>query len=332
MIEIKDKAEWNSILKQIEDYDFYHTYDYHNISKNEDETPVLLTYKKEKAIIVLPLLLRQIPNTEYYDLTSVYGYAGPLSNVDTETYNFDDFKAAFNTYLEAKNIVSVFSRLHPYIQQDKILENLGDTVSLGDVVNIDVSLPIEQSRMAYGKSNKNQINKLRKQCEVVKAETEEEILEFVDIYYENMKRLDAKESYFFSKEYFLNFMNITDFDTDILLVKHLESNEFVAGSMFVKTKNIVQYHLSGTRTEHLRLKPSKLFLDEMRLQATEQGYKVFNLGGGLGSEHDSLFEFKASFSKDFRTFKVWKYIVNQMVYDQLSQSKNETGFFPKYRS
>ncbi|WP_282030975.1 peptidoglycan bridge formation glycyltransferase FemA/FemB family protein [Winogradskyella eximia] len=332
MIEIKDKAEWNSILKQIEDYDFYHTYDYHNISKNEDETPVLLTYKKEKGIIVLPLLLRQIPNTEYYDLTSVYGYAGPLSNVDTETYNFDDFKAAFNTYLEAKNIVSVFSRLHPYIQQDKILENLGDTVSLGDVVNIDVSLPIEQSRMAYGKSNKNQINKLRKQCEVVKAETEEEILEFVDIYYENMKRLDAKESYFFSKEYFLNFMNITDFDTDILLVKHLESNEFVAGSMFVKTKNIVQYHLSGTRTEHLRLKPSKLFLDEMRLQATEQGYKVFNLGGGLGSEHDSLFEFKASFSKDFRTFKVWKYIVNQMVYDQLSQSKNETDFFPKYRS
>ena len=186
--------------------------------------------------------------------------------------------------------------------------------------------------MAYGKSNKNQINKLRKQCEVVKAETEEEILEFVDIYYENMKRLDAKESYFFSKEYFLNFMNITDFDTDILLVKHLESNEFVAGSMFVKTKNIVQYHLSGTRTEHLRLKPSKLFLDEMRLQATEQGYKVFNLGGGLGSEHDSLFEFKASFSKDFRTFKVWKHIVNQMVYDQLSQFKNETDFFPKYRS
>ncbi|WP_405571314.1 peptidoglycan bridge formation glycyltransferase FemA/FemB family protein [Winogradskyella sp. Asnod2-B02-A] len=332
MKEITDKKEWNAILEQIENYDFYHTYDYHNISKNEDETPILLTYTKADEIIALPMLLRSIPNTEYFDLTSVYGYAGPLSNFDTETYNFDDFKAAFNTYLEAKSIVSVFSRLHPYIQQDKILENLGDTISLGDVVNIDVSLPIEQSRMAYGKSNKNQINKLRKQCEVIKVETKEEILEFVDIYYENMKRLDAKESYFFSKEYFLNFMEISDFDTDILLVRHLESNEFVAGSMFVKTKNIVQYHLSGTRTEHLRLKPSKLFLDEMRLRATEQGYKVFNLGGGLGSEHDSLFEFKASFSKDFRTFKVWKYIVNQNVYDTLSQSKDETGFFPKYRS
>ncbi|MBU2921211.1 peptidoglycan bridge formation glycyltransferase FemA/FemB family protein [Winogradskyella psychrotolerans] len=332
MKEITNKKEWNAILEQIENYDFYHTYDYHNISKNEDETPILLTYTKDKATIALPILLRKIPNTIYSDLTSVYGYAGPLCNVDVNMYDFNDFKTTFNAYLDSNNIVSVFSRLHPYIQQDRILENLGDTVSLGDVVNIDVSLPIEQSRMAYGKSNKNQINKLRKQCEVVKAETKEEILEFVDIYYENMKRLNAKKNYFFSKEYFLNFMEISDFDTDILLVRHLESNTFVAGSMFVKTKQIVQYHLSGTRTEHLRLKPSKLFLDEMRLQATEQGFKVFNLGGGLGSEHDSLFEFKASFSKDFKTFKVWKYIVNQDIYDELSQQKDETDFFPKYRS
>lgn len=332
MQEITEHKEWNAILKQIENYDFYHTYDYHNISKNDIETPVLLTYLEGETIIALPILLRPIADTAYFDLTSVYGYAGPICNADAQTFDFSNFQAAFNNYLEAKQIVSVFSRLHPYIKQDRILENIGNTVSLGEVVNIDVSLPVEQSRMAYGKSNKNQINKLRKQCEVVKAKTKEEILEFVDIYYENMKRLDANESYFFSKEYFLNFMEISDFDTDILLVKHLETNTFVAGSMFVKTKNIVQYHLSGTRTEHLRLKPSKLFLDEMRLQATKQGYKIFNLGGGLGSEHDSLFEFKSSFSKDFRTFKVWKHIANQSVYDELSKDKDETEFFPKYRS
>ncbi|NRD20157.1 peptidoglycan bridge formation glycyltransferase FemA/FemB family protein [Winogradskyella eckloniae] len=332
MREITEKNEWNSILEHIENYDFYHTYEYHNISKIEGETPVLLTYTNGDLIVALPMLLRSIANSSYYDLTSVYGYAGPICNADVNSVDFKEFKTAFNTYLERKNIISVFSRLHPYLQQDEILENLGTTASLGDVVNIDVSLPIEQSRMAYGKSNKNQVNKLRKQCEIVKAQTKEEILEFVDIYYENMKRLNAKESYFFSKAYFLNFMEINDFQTDILLVRHLETNTFIAGSMFVKTKNIVQYHLSGTRTEYLRLKPSKLFLDEMRIQATEQGFKVFNLGGGLGSEHDSLFEFKASFSKDFRTFKVWKYIVNQQVYNQLSEGKADTDFFPKYRS
>ena len=332
MREVFNKEEWNSVLNQIEHYDFYHTYDYHHISANKDETPILLVYIKDNALIALPLMLRPIENTEYFDLTSVYGYAGPICNVNAETFDFSDFKAKFEEYLQTKNIVSVFSRLHPYISQDKIIEGIGQTVGLGDVVNIDVTLPIDQSRMAYGKSNKNQINKLRRQCEVVKAETKEDILEFVDIYYENMKRLDADEYYFFSKEYFLNFMEIGDFKTDILLVKDIESNTYIAGSMFVKTKNIVQFHLSGTRTEFLRLKPSKLFLDEMRLQATEQGYTFFNLGGGLGSEHDSLFEFKASFSKDFRTFKVWKHIVNQDIYNELSKDKGETTYFPKYRS
>jgi hypothetical protein len=332
MKEITNKNEWNAVLEQIEDFDFYHTFDYHSISTNDNETPILLAYKQDNSVIALPFVLQPIQGTAHFDLTSVYGYAGPICNVDVKTFDFTGFKTAFNAYLKTKNIISVFSRLHPYIQQDQILENLGQTLSLGDVVNIDITLPIDQSRIAYGKSNKNQINKLRRQCEVVKAETKEDILEFVDIYYENMKRLDAEEHYLFSKDYFLNFMEISDFRTDILLVKHIESNSYIAGSMFVKTKNIVQFHLSGTRTEFLRLKPSKLFLDEMRLQATEQGYQFFNLGGGLGSEQDSLFEFKASFSKDFRAFKIWKYIVNQDIYNELSKHKNETTYFPKYRS
>jgi len=332
MTVITKKEEWDSVLDQIKNYDFYHTYDYHSISTETNETPVMLKYMQDKSIIALPLVLRPIEDTTYFDLTSVYGYAGPVCNIDVKTFDFSEFKTTLNEYLQSNNIISVFSRLHPYIDQDEILEGLGDTIGLGNVVNIDITLPADQSRMVYRKSNKNQINKLRRQCEVVKAVTKEEILEFVDIYYENMKRLNAKAHYFYSKEYFLHFMKTPNFNTVILLVKHLESNSFIAGSMFVKTKNIVQFHLSGTRTEHLSLKPSKLFIDEMRLQATEEGYQIFNLGGGLGSEHDSLFEFKASFSKDFKPFKVWKYIVNQNVYDELCKAKNETKYFPKYRS
>jgi lipid II:glycine glycyltransferase (peptidoglycan interpeptide bridge formation enzyme) len=106
--------------------------------------------------------------------------------------------------------------------------------------------------------------------------------------------------------------------------------------MFVKTNGIVQFHLSGTRTEYLRLRPSKLFLDEMRVEATNEGFPYFNLGGGLGSKEDTLFEFKASFSKDFRAFDVFKFIVNQEVYDELSQSSSKENtnidYFPAYRS
>lgn len=333
--EITSKKDWNAILDQVDTFDFYHTHDYHHISKNSNtETPILVTYTNKDVLIALPLLLRPIENTDYFDFTSIYGYGGPLSKNVTSDFNNSDFINEIQAYFKSKNIVSVFSRLHPYIdEQTAVLNSLGTITTLGKVVNIDVTLPLEESRRAYQKSLKNQVNKLRRTCNVLKATTKEDILEFIDIYHENMQRLNAKNNYFFKPEYFFEFLEKSDFKTEILLVEENESKKRIAGSMFVKTNGIVQFHLSGTRTDYLRLRPSKLFLDEMRIKATEENFDYFNLGGGLGSKEDSLFEFKSSFSKDFRDFKLWKLIVNQEVYNNLSSKKNtEKNYFPLYRA
>lgn len=60
--------------------------------------------------------------------------------------------------------------------------------------------------------------------------------------------------------------------------------------------------------------------------------------GGLGSQNDSLLRFKFSFSKDFRDFKVWIYIVNPSKYYELAESNfnikkfNKNSFSPLYLS
>ena len=72
----------------------------------------------------------------------------------------------------------------------------------------------------------------------------------------------------------------------------------------------------------------------MRIKGTEENYKYFNLGGGLGNVQDDLFRFKASFSKDFKSFQVWKYIANKEVYNSFVKEKQmylNTDFFPLYR-
>ena len=58
----------------------------------------------------------------------------------------------------------------------------------------------------------------------------------------------------------------------------------------------------------------------MRVNATNQGFKYYNLGGGLGGKEDSLFKYKSSFSKDFRDFQIWRYEVNKKAYDELSET------------
>lgn len=331
---IENHKEWTKTLESFNNYDFYHTYDYHILSKKEEETPILFLYKEEKVEIAIPFLKRPIKNTLYFDLTSVYGYAGPIIKNNADSFNNTNFIEAFNTLLSKLKIISLFSRLHPYINnQEKTLLGLGETPTLGKVVNIDITKDIAEQRTQYGKSTKNRTNKCRKISTVIKAKTEEQINTFIDIYYENMDRLSATKDYYFSREYFFNFLKCKDFVTDILLVINNETGEAMAGSMFVKTKNIVQFHLSGTKTKYLNVAPANVFLDEMRLKATEEGYTIFNLGGGLGSKEDSLFNFKASFSKDFREFKVWKYIVNPEIYNSLiTKEKLDPNFFPAYRA
>jgi hypothetical protein len=333
---VYDHEHWQEIIRGMSLYDFHHTYDYHKISGKAEEIPLLFHFQEGDSALAIPFLKRPIENTPYFDLTSVYGYAGPVSRNIGLGVDLDKLRNDLQDFLRSENIVSIFSRLHPYIpNQLEIIKGLGTQNLVGQVVNIDLTLDLEEQRAQYSKSTKNRTNKCRRKCDVFLAESEEDIKTFIDIYYENMDRVQASRDYYFPREYFFDFLHKRDFKTDILLIRHQETGDVIAGSMFVKTNSIVQFHLSGSRTDYLSLAPANLFIDEMRIRGTEQGFTHFNLGGGFGGKKDSLFDFKASFSKDYRDFYIWKYIVNPKVYKELSRTMEgpaDSDYFPLYRT
>lgn len=332
---IKSKNEWDAFLDQVDYFDFYHTYDYHELSLEPDEECILIRYSENDIHIGLPFILRQIPESDYKDLTSVYGYAGPVSKNLNEHFDSSKFSKALDICLKEHNIVAAFSRLNPFIDyQRQILNGTGQIENVGQVVNIDLTEDVDIQRQKYQRRMKGQINKARRLCSVRKATTEEDIMAYINIYYENMDRVDARNSYYFKKEYFFKFLESKSLHSDILLATLDETDEIIAGIMFVKTNNIVQYHLSGSKEEYLDIGPVKLIIDEMRILATQENYKYFNLGGGYGSQNDSLLRFKLSFSKQLFDFCIWKHIVNQEVYDKLSTSKQskDPEYFPSYRN
>lgn len=338
MIEvIKDKKDWNEQLDTVEHFDFYHTYDYHHLSKNEDESPVLLKYSNQGTILVLPLLIRSISNSEYKDATSVYGYAGVLALNIQDDFDKEDFHKELNTFFNAEKIISVFSRLHPFFEQEEgLLEGLGSITTLGKVVYIDLNDPIDIQRQKYSRRLKTYVNKANKSCTVIEGNTEEHLETFIELYHENMKRVDADDSYFFSKAYYKQIFSDSDLNSELSLCIDNETKKIIAAAIFIKTGNMVQYHLSGLSEDYMELNPIKLIIDKERIKATEEGFKFFNLGGGRGSEEDSLFKFKSSFAKNFKEFKIWKHIVNEDIYNELAEkhlsTDTETDFFPAYRA
>lgn len=333
----QDSENWDKIVKRSSIYDFHHTSYYHKMD-NADQSK-LLVFSKGDSFIALPIVIRTIPGTELFDITSVYGYAGPVANLveqdKEELVAF--FKSQFVAYCKKNKVISVFSRLHPLIDQKFMLGNLGEILDLNKTVSIDLTIDPDEQRRAYRKSLKSELNQLRRKDFVVEAAKEKEDIDrFIAIYYETMDRVEATPNYYFDHQYFYNFLSTDAFYSRLLVAKSV--GKIVAGAIFTRTDKIMQYHLAGTTEEYMRETPMKLILDEARLAAANNSsLEHLHLGGGVaGSDDDSLFRFKSGFSKNFKQFSVWKYIVDEDRYNQLVDFKSvinkRSNYFPLYRA
>lgn len=343
MIEvIKDKEHWDEQLRLIEHSDFYFTYDYHHLSKNDEELPILIKYSEGASSFILPLLIRPIQNTKYNDAISVYGYAGILAVRIDDHFQKESFHKELIAFFNEYKIVSVFSRLHPYLEyQESLLDGLGSISTLGPVVYIDLEESLDDQRKMFNRRMKTYLNTARKTNTVIESKLEGHLNTFIQMYTKTMHRVNADEQYFFDDKYFHQLMSSTDFTTRLLLNIHNETQIIIGGAIFIEKGPFVQYHLSALNDNLFDPSCTKLIIDEMRIKSTNAGFEYLNLGGGRGSQQDSLFAFKSCFSKKTKEFKIWKYIVDENVYKSLVKNhlRNkiatdfvDTNFFPAYRS
>ncbi|GHT68290.1 hypothetical protein AGMMS50239_33060 [Bacteroidia bacterium] len=333
IITSENEAQWNEIIQSMNDFDFYHLLEYHRLDKSGD--PLLLHYSDETSAFALPVILRPVEGTEYNDITSIYGYSGPLSNTNRpDRESVKQFHKNLLHFFDENSVVSVFSRLHPLFPvQEQILEGIGNTLNTGTTVAIDLNLPENEQRWQYSHSLKNDINRLkRKKLMVKEAKTKAEIEAFVDIYTETMNRVHASKIYFFNNDYFFRFLETLP---SVLYLAYYEE-KIISGSLFTDCNGIIQPHLSATRNDYLCLSPLKYVWDQIRLYSIEKRKNYMHLGGGFGGGRDTLFEFKAQFSHLHFSFKTWRYIHNREAYDKLVYDKwqndlPDSSFFPLYR-
>jgi hypothetical protein len=337
IITLGQKEEWMSYLSKAENYDFYHTWQYNSIEKDGD--PFLFLFKNDDDFIAFPLIKRRINDSDLFDLTSAYGYVGPIGNrifsiTDHEFLN--GLRLAFKKFMDDEHIVSVFSRLHPIITQQLIIAGLGGVFPNGETVTIDLSIPIEEQRKNYRKDHSNAINTLREKGFYVKSAVDKEgVKAFITIYHENMRRVKATSDYFFDEDYFNNLLQASEFSTHMLLVYFKDKP--VAGGVFTFTNDIIQVHLLSTLTKYLYYSPVKMLIDDISLIGRKLNMKHLHLGGGVGGKNDSLFAWKSGFSNLCLNFETWRYINDQDKYNELVKQAvpedfiDQTDFFPLYR-
>jgi len=333
---IREESEWNAYIKRALAYDIYHTWYYHNLNKEGE--PLLFVFEEEVSFIALPLIKREIGGTSFYDLTSVYGYCGPFSNMDLSALSNltnQNFKTAFIKFMHEERCICVFSRLHPFLNQKYLLENIGGLKENGKTIYMDLTIPLEEQKKKYEKRLYRQVKKLRQSGYLIKeADSQEEIKMFTDMYWKNMDRLHASSNYYFDEQYFTNLLNSPALESKLILIYN--GPELICGAIILLSNEIIRNHLSATAPNYLKESPSKLMTDEISMIGRRTGKKVFHLGGGVGGKEDNLFKFKSHFSDLLLNDTLWCYIDNNEVYNSLvagrvSDQDMHSGFFPLYR-
>jgi lipid II:glycine glycyltransferase (peptidoglycan interpeptide bridge formation enzyme) len=167
------------------------------------------------------------------------------------------------------------------------------------------------------------------------------LAEWSAIYRETMERVDASDSYRFDAGYFRRMAD--ELGTTLHLFMAFVHGRPAAGGLFTVCDGIVEAHLGGSREEFSAYSPVRIIDDTARRWSAGIGARVFHLGGGVGGRQDSLFQYKATFSKRRHQFATWQWIVNEDVYDQLCRQQRmevpghaggtvaSDDFFPAYR-
>jgi lipid II:glycine glycyltransferase (peptidoglycan interpeptide bridge formation enzyme) len=284
-----------------------------------------------------------IDNKRYYDITTPYGYGGPLFydyETDEDLKNLIlEFKEEFEEYCQENDIVSEFIRFHPLIKNYLFMDNYMEISHIRDTVYIKLDSE-KQIWHDMESTCRNKVRKAEKNNVYIELNNSEESLQtFIKLYNRTMVKNNAISYYFFKDKFFYDTMELLK--GNIYIFNAVYDSKIISSALIMKYNEFAHYHFSGADPEYLKLAPNNLLLYKVALWAYENGCKYFHLGGGYLGNNDSLFEFKKSFSKNnLLKFYIGKKIHNKEIYIKLTEEwekvnnnkEKKNNFFPIYRA
>lgn len=329
--------EWDKVVKSFSEYSVFYLSGYVNAFRNNGEgEPVLFYYNDGDNRGINVVFKRDVSETEglehleknmFFDLITPYGYGGFIFEGESAI-----ILKAYNEYCKKNNIICEFTRFNLFSRSWEQYDGEIETRTHNVVRNLD--LPIEDVLMAFKHKVRKNIRQANENGLIVEVhECEENLDDFLAVYYHTMKRNNAKESFFFKKRFFEDLNNMEN-NVAYFYVKNKE-NEVISTELVIYDKNNCYSYLGGTNSEYYNLKPNEILKYEIIKWAYVKKLKNFVLGGGYGSD-DGIYEYKLGFApQGVYDFYIGRKIFNNDLYEKLCKVKNvdtNNPFFPAYRS
>ncbi len=334
-VRVVPAEEWDALLRDLGGLDTYTQVAYHRVSALLEPTlavPVLLHYAGGRGDLVLPLLLRPLPDGSGWDATSPYGYGGPVA---LSGHAAEGFGAAFDTWARTNGVVATFLRLHPLLGNARLVPPTAELVPLGHTVAWDVTAGRDLFGLMHAHHRRAARRADRAGLEVRVVTRPTDLDEFGELYRLTMLRRGADPFYFFPAAYW-EALRAEGEELGLLLVEgRLPDGALAAGLLCFSQGPWLHYHLGATSDAGRTSGASTRCFQAAAEWAQSRGMSGFHLGGGLGSDSTStLFVFKHRFDPGTQPqpFHIAKLVHDRGRYERLAGTDSTAGFFPPWRA
>ena len=274
----------------------------------------------------------------YSDLTTPYGYGGPLI-MEFEPGRKQEllagFAQAFADYCREQCIVSEFVRFHILAGNAADFSSIYETEHYNNTVGINLADYDDPFQAEFSKSARKSLRRCLRDGLTYEIEEYPDTLEdFAEIYYQTMDRNEADDSYYFGAEYFSAFLETMP--EAVIKCSVFHEDKTIAMGFYLRSADILHTHLSGTLSDYMHLSPAYVMRYALVQWGKKKGYKLIHTGGGTsGDPNDGLYRFKKKFGQNTEfDFHIGRKIWNKEVYRDLVKLTGtaDTSFFPQYRA
>ncbi|WP_061222012.1 GNAT family N-acetyltransferase [Leptospira weilii] len=332
-----DKSEWVSFCEKQELYlDIYYQSDFLYLDailqRGEYE---IFTYQRDALIFVYPYIKLIVPIQGcegYFDISSPYGYAGPYMNTSDVTF-LNEAEGVLLGYFNQLGIVTEFIRYHYLYNRDVFFKINIHNIPNRTIVVLNLSSGVDYIwEKEFSKKCRNLHRKTEKEgFEFKFSDREIDVEIFWNMYIQTMDNAQAEVFYYFEKEYIEE--TIRTLGSRIKLCNVVKEGVTYATALFYLNNGVVTYYLSARNFNYPKVNANSYLLSKMILWASDQGYVVFNLGGGTDNNpKNGLLAFKKNFSTFTPTFCVGKRIHRQDIYDKIIKIYIEENGKPAYEN
>lgn len=338
---LEQSQQWDAIVRSFAKYDVYWLSGYVKAFRlHGDGEPLLFFYdgKTVRGINVVmkrdvagdPHFAGRLEKGRYFDFSTPYGYGGWILEGGDPAELFQ----AYTRWCVRNGIICEFVRFHPVLDNQAGCADHYSVVHLGKTVTMDLSSP-ETILANMISQNRNKIRKAQKNgIRIYNGRYPGIFRTFREIYNSTMDKDNAAAYYYFAPEFYDSVCSDLPSNAQVFYAE-LEG-KVIAASIMLTANGYMNYHLSGSLREYANLAPTNLLLYEAALWGYSNGCRTMHMGGGVGSQEDSLLTFKRSFYRleDLTRFSIGKKIMDPRRYAELVELRGDcegSSFFPQYR-